>query len=138
MHDEQQRVLIAIDAHFGHIEPVARRLALAPQRPARSRPEMRLTGGARPLDRLGVHMRDHQQRARIRIDDDRGDETRGIEARQETVGAVPLLLHARGFTAPMAVLSPLASRLSSKSPNWGGDIWPRRSYMRGSCRPQHI
>src|SRR3546814_17350996 len=134
MHDEQQRVLIAIDAHFGHIEPVARRLALAPQRPARSRPEMRLTGGARPLDRLGVHMRDHQQRARIRTDDDRGDETRGIEARPETVGAVPSMFHARGFTAPMAVLPHLASGLPTKIPKWVCDISSRGLLMAGSFR----
>src|SRR3546814_1097765 len=35
---QQQRVLIAIDAHFDHSQPVARRFALAPQSAPRTRP----------------------------------------------------------------------------------------------------
>src|SRR3546814_315876 len=48
---QQQRVLIAIDAHFDHSQPVARRFALAPQSAPRTRPEMRLPGFARQVGR---------------------------------------------------------------------------------------
>ena len=41
---------------------------------------MRRAGLLRQPDRIGVHMRDHQQRAGLRIGDDRGDKARGVEA----------------------------------------------------------
>src|SRR3546814_16240112 len=47
-HQQQQRILIAIDAHIDQRQPVPRRLALAPQRGARARSEMRLS---RPAER---------------------------------------------------------------------------------------
>src|SRR5262245_58808780 len=55
LHLEQDRVLVAIDAHLGHLQPVAGGLPLHPQLVARSAEEGGKPRRSRPLERLVVH-----------------------------------------------------------------------------------
>src|ERR1043166_5562006 len=79
------RILVTIDANLTHPQDVAGGLALLPQPPARAGMEVGEAGLAGPRQRLGVHVRQHQQRAGGRIDRDRGDQPGGVEPRREAV-----------------------------------------------------
>src|SRR5204863_3763755 len=57
---DPDRVLVAIDPQLGDLLRVTRCLALLPKRPPRPREIPGLAGFAGALERLGVHVRDHQ------------------------------------------------------------------------------
>src|SRR5208282_2034645 len=69
---QQDRVVIAVDSDFAHDLEVARFLALAPQTPARARVIAGAAGRDGLLERLAVHVRDHQNAtARVVLRDHR-------------------------------------------------------------------
>src|SRR6185369_8043142 len=89
--DDQKCVLIAIDADFLDIENMAGGFTLAPQFFAGARPEMRLARRDRGVDRLLVHMRDHQHRAGLCVRHDSRDQSCRIEFRQESKALLSIL-----------------------------------------------
>ena len=62
--ERHERVAVAVVADRAHRLGVAGRRPLVPQLPARAAPEVQLAGGARALERLGVHVRERQHLAR--------------------------------------------------------------------------
>src|SRR5262245_44621455 len=80
---DPDRVLIAVDAHLHHALHVAGTLALAPERPARAAEVPGLPGRDGALERLRVHVRNHEHVARARVGRHAGDEAFGIEFGRE-------------------------------------------------------
>src|SRR5262245_29804830 len=80
---DPDRVLIAVDAHLHHALHVAGALALAPERPPRAAEVPGLPGRDGPLERLRIHVRDHEHLARARVGRHAGDETVGVEFGRE-------------------------------------------------------
>src|SRR5260370_1268759 len=74
MHLDQQRVTVAVDVDAVHVLGVTGRLPLAPERPARARPEVGETGPARRLKRVPAHPRHHEDLARLGVLHDGGDQ----------------------------------------------------------------
>ena len=80
LHDlEPQRILVAIDPKLLHALDVAGGLALLPQLPARAAEIPGLAALAGLGQRLGVHVRDHQDVAIAGVGHHRGDQTVGVE-----------------------------------------------------------
>src|SRR5207249_517604 len=71
------------DAHLDDALGMTGFLALAPELPARAAEVPGVAGCNRARKRLGIHMRDHEQLARLRIGRDAGHEPIGIELRGE-------------------------------------------------------
>ncbi len=80
---DPDRVLVAIDPHLDDALGVAGAFALPPQRLARAREIPGLAGLDGALERLGVHVRDHQQFAGPGVGGDAGDEAVGVELRRQ-------------------------------------------------------
>src|SRR6516162_5836738 len=72
---EQDRVVVAVEAHLAHALHVPGRLALAPKAAARARPVVRFAclHGAR--ERIAIHPREREHLARSSVLRDRRDET---------------------------------------------------------------
>ena len=71
--DEGEKgVLIAVDPQLDEPLGLAGGVALPPQRAARAGPVVDDAGLERRLERLGVHVRDHQHVAALRVDRDAG------------------------------------------------------------------
>jgi tyrosyl-tRNA synthetase len=76
----EQRVGVAVRGDVDDSQRVAARLALLPERVARSRVEVDVAGRERRVERLAVHPGEHQHLAVGGIADDRRDETVAAEA----------------------------------------------------------
>src|SRR5215470_14461505 len=70
---DPDRVLVAVNAHLEDALGVAGLLALAPQLLARAAEVPGVTGCDGARKRLGVHVRDHQELARLRVGRDASD-----------------------------------------------------------------
>jgi len=79
----QQSVLVAIDAQFDKRLHLSRRVALAPQSPARARPIMHDPARQRLVQRFPIHMGEHQHLARAFVDRHAGDEPIRRKPRRE-------------------------------------------------------
>src|SRR5262245_22123151 len=77
------RVLVAVDAHLDDALAVTRGFAFAPEALPRAAEVAGLASRDGLLQRLGVHVGDHQHVAGLRIRDDAGDEPIGIEFGRE-------------------------------------------------------
>src|SRR5204862_729609 len=103
----EERVAVAVVAHFLDGERRARRLALLPEALARPAPEPRLTGLERQPESFVVHPGEHQHAAVARVLHDRGPELRPHRARGRRVaearrGATPAAPGARAGSTPEA------------------------------------
>jgi len=78
--DEKDRVSVAIEPRLDEDLDVARRVALAPEFPARARPVADAFGGKRLCERLPVHPRHHQDLAAAPLLGDGGHQPVGVEA----------------------------------------------------------
>ena len=72
---DEHRVLVAVDEHVAHREPVAGGLALGPQRVARAAEERDVAGAPRDVPGLLVHEADHQHFAAHVVLHDRGNQS---------------------------------------------------------------
>src|SRR5712691_10247725 len=88
---DPDRVLIAVYAHLDHPLDVAGGLALLPQGSARTTEVPSLAARDGLGERLGVHVRHHQDLARARIGRDAGDEPVGVEFGREGEAFLDLL-----------------------------------------------
>src|SRR5262245_53961629 len=75
---DPDRVLITVDAHLDHALHVAGGLALAPERAARAAEIPGLAGRDGALERLRIHVRDHEHVARACVGRHAGDEAVGV------------------------------------------------------------
>ena len=73
-HANQQRIQVAIHAHFAQQQFLAAAFALGPQFPARAAVERDESGRARALQRLAIHESQHQHFAAGIVLDDRRDQ----------------------------------------------------------------
>src|SRR5688572_3806662 len=71
---DEHRVVVAIDAELDDREPVARGLALDPQRVARAAEKGGEAGAPGQLQRLLVHEADHEDLRALRVLDDGGNQ----------------------------------------------------------------
>src|SRR5204863_2900865 len=76
--DEQNGIVVAIESDLAYALHVTRLFALAPQPASRPRPVMRFTRARRAGERLAIHPRLRQYRARRGFLRDRGHETLGV------------------------------------------------------------
>src|SRR4051812_35085747 len=73
MRADQHGIGVAINAELYDGQRVAARLTLLPQALSRARPEVNDAGLAGQPQRLGVHPREHEDGAALRVLDDRRD-----------------------------------------------------------------
>jgi NifU-like protein involved in Fe-S cluster formation len=89
-YEREKRVLIAVDSHFDERLGLARRVALAPQAPARARPVMDDSGQERRAQSGLVHVGDHQHVAARRINRDANGKAVGAEFRIKRATLFPV------------------------------------------------
>src|SRR5262249_7535063 len=80
---DPDRVLVAVDAHLDDALHVARTLALAPQGAARTAVVPGVAARDRALQSFGVHVRDHQYVAGLRVGRHAGHQPFGVEFRRQ-------------------------------------------------------
>ena len=95
-------VLIAIHPEFDQRLRLARRIALAPKLSARARPVMDDAGVEGLLQRVRVHVGDHQHGAVAGVDGHAGQQTVRAEFRLERQTLFPISHARQGVTAPSA------------------------------------
>ena len=96
----KQRVLVAVHAHLDDALDLARSITLVPERLPGPRPIPCLPRRDRLGKRLLVHMRDHEHVGRRGIDGDHGDQSAGIEVRDE-LSALLDRVHGRPGPPPL-------------------------------------
>lgn len=87
---DPHRILITVDPHFDDALNMTGRLALAPEALARAAVIPRLATLDGFAQSLGIHVRDHQNIARMPIGGDAGDKPIGIEFRRECAAFLDL------------------------------------------------
>jgi len=76
---DPHRVLVAVDSHLDNALGMTGGFAFAPEASARAAEIPGFAGGDSLLQRLRVHVGDHEHVARSRIGDDTSDEPIGVE-----------------------------------------------------------